>query len=83
MKENIIIECKKKKDVFTIDVNKYNIVVYKDIFVSMEWIENSIERELYFSTTPNGSKTFSRYASQGTWIEEQNVSLGLNIIVKY
>ena len=83
LKENIIIECNKNRGIFTIDVNKYDIIVDKDIFVSMEWIENSTERELYFSTTPNGSKTFSRYASQGTWVEEQNVSLGLNISVKH
>jgi len=83
LSENIIVECKKNRGVFIIDVSKYAIVADKDIFVSMEWIENSIERNLYFSTTPNGSKTFSRYTSQATWFEEQNVSLGLNISVKY
>lgn len=83
LSENIIIECKKNRGTFVVDVSKYAIVVDEDIFVSMEWIENSKERELYFSTTPDGSKTFSRYTSQATWFEEPNVSLGLNIIVKY
>lgn len=83
LSENIIIECKKNRGTFVVDVSKYDIVVDEDIFVSMEWIENSTERELYFSTTPNGSKTFSRYTSQATWLEEQNVSLGLNVSVKY
>lgn len=83
LNENIIFECIKNRGTFIIDVSKYAIVVDEDIFVSMEWIENSIERELYFSTTPDGSKTFSKYTSQATWFEEKNVSLGLNISVKY
>jgi len=83
LNENIIIECTLKKGEYAIDVSSYNITADEDIFVSLEWIENASKEQLYFSTTPEGSKTFTRHASQAYWVEAKNVSLGLNIGVKY
>lgn len=83
LNENIIVECKKNKGLFTVDLSDYNIVVDEDIFISMEWIENLTHKDLYFSTSPEGSQTFTRHASQANWVGIENNSLGLNISVKY
>tara|TARA_R110002073_G_scaffold14554_2_gene59353 strand:- start:35215 stop:36063 length:849 start_codon:yes stop_codon:yes gene_type:complete len=83
LNENIIIEWKKKRGLFRIDLSQYNIIAENDVFVSLEWIQNSAKENLYFSTTPEGSKTFIRDTSHANWVEAQNVSLGLNISVEY
>lgn len=83
LNENIIVECKKNKGRFIVDLSDYNIVVDEDIFVSMEWIENLTHKDLYFSTSPGGSTTFTRHASQANWVGIENLSLGLNISVEY
>ncbi len=83
LNENIIVECTKRKGLYSIDLSQYNIIAEEDVFVSLEWIEALSEENLYFSTTPKGSKTFTRHASQAYWVETKNVSLGLNIGVRY
>jgi len=81
--KNIIIECTTRKGLYSVDLSEYDIVAEGDIFVSLEWIEDLTEGKLFFSTTPQGSKTFTRHASQANWIEATNVSLGLYISVQY
>jgi hypothetical protein len=81
--KNIIIECTTRKGLYSVDLSEYDIVAEGDIFVSLEWIEDLTEGKLFFSTTPQGTKSFTRHASQANWIEATNVSLGLYISAQY
>ena len=81
--KNIIIECTTRKGLYSVDLSEYDIVAEGDIFVSLEWIEDLTEGDLFFSTTPQGTKSFTRHASQANWTEATNVSLGLYISAQY
>lgn len=88
LKENIIITSKIKEGKLTVDLRDYDIVVYEDFFVSLEWIENLGDQfDLTFSSGLLGSPTMFRNTSQAYWqklrIFGLNLSVGLNVTTKY
>ncbi len=83
LKENIIVTSKIKKGKLEVDLEKYNIVVEDDFFVSLEWIEYFGIGELKFAIGFFGSPVIYRYASYDTWEREPPLSPGFNVTVKY
>ncbi|MDG1477043.1 MAG: carboxypeptidase-like regulatory domain-containing protein [Vicingaceae bacterium] len=84
LKENIIVTSTKKEGVLTVALDKYNIVVYNDFFVTLEWIEDLGDKEgLTFSAGFAGSATVVRSTSQDNWEKIGAISVGLNVTAEY
>jgi hypothetical protein len=84
LKENIIIVSEIKEGKLTVDLRDYDIVVYEDFFVSLEWIENlGDEFGLSFSAGFLGSPIIFKKTSQDYWQKKGAVSIGFNVTVKY
>jgi len=84
LKENIIITSQIKDGKLTVDLRDYDIVVYGDFFVSLEWIENlGDESGLTFSAGFLGSPIIFRSTSQDYWQKKGLVSIGFNVTTKY
>ena len=83
--ENIIVETQIKNGILTVDLEKYNIVVYDDFFVTMEWIEDfgDAKTGLMFSANIFNKKIVSRHTSQAEWSKLGIFSLGMNVTVAY
>jgi hypothetical protein len=84
LKENIIVTTQQKEGLLTVDLDKYNIVVYDDFFVTLEWIEDLGNTEgLSFSAGLVGNATVIRSTSQDNWEKIGAISVGLNVTVQY
>jgi len=83
-RKDIIVETTMQDGLLSIDLRNYDIVVYDDFFVSLEWIEDLGEEDgLYFSAGFLGSPIISRKTSQAEWEKLSGVSLGFNVTVRY
>ena len=83
-RKDIIVETTMQDGLLSIDLSDYDIVVYDDFFVSLEWIEDlGGEDGLYFSAGFLGSPIISRKTSQADWEKLSGVSLGFNVKVRY
>lgn len=84
LKDNIIIVSQIKEGKLTVDLRDYDIVLYEDFFVSLEWIENLGDKDgLNFSAGFLGSPIIIRSTSQDSWQKIGAISLGFNVTVKY
>ncbi len=84
LKDNIIIVSQIKDGILNIDLRDYDIIVYEDFFVSLEWIENlGDEFGLTFSAGFLGSPIIFRSTSQDYWQKKGAVSIGFNVTTKY
>lgn len=83
LRENIIIESNIKEGVLTVDLKEYDIVVYDDFIVTLEWIENLGDKNgIAFSAGFLGSPIIVRTTSQGEWKKIGAISIGFNLTVK-
>jgi len=84
IKENIIFSINVKEGDFTLDLEKYNIVVEEDFYAIIELLENQKEEEeVYFSAGLLGNSTAYRFSSQGKWTKSNTIGIGFNYTVKY
>jgi len=84
IKENIIFSINLKEGDFTLDLEKYNIVVEEDFYAIIELLENQKEEEeVYFSAGLLGNSTAYRFSSQGVWTKSNTIGIGFNYTVKY
>jgi len=84
VKENIIFSINVKEGDFTLDLEKYNIVVEEDFYSTIELLENQEKEEaVFFSAGLFGKTTAYRYTSQGEWVKLSAVGIGFNYTVKY
>ncbi|MBX7240780.1 MAG: carboxypeptidase-like regulatory domain-containing protein [Bacteroidia bacterium] len=89
LKENIFITTTQKSGRFSVDLTPYNIIVYEDFVIALEWVKdfesqkNSVDKKsgLLFQAGMNGP-TFIRKTSQGGW-EKIPIGIGLNADVSY
>lgn len=82
--ENIIVETSMKNGILTVDLEKYNIVVKENFFVTMEWIEDFGDIfGLSFSSNMFGKKVAIRNTSQGNWAKTGLFSIGINVTAEY
>ena len=82
--ENIIFSINVKEGDFTLDLEKYDIVVEEDFYATIELLENQKqEEEIFFSAGLLGNTMAYRYTSQGEWIKSSTVIIGFNYTVKY
>ncbi len=84
IKDNIIFSINVKEGDFTLDLEKYNIVVEEDFYSTIELLENQKEEEVvFFSAKLFGNATMYRYSSQGKWTKSNTIGVGFNYTVKY
>ena len=84
VKENIIFSVKVKEGQFTLDLEKYDIVVEEDFYCTIELLENQKqEEEVFFSAGLLGNTMAYRYTSQGEWTKSSTVAIGFNYTVEY
>jgi len=83
MKQPVVVYTTLKRGRLSIDLSKYNIVAYGNVFASLEWIEDLGKNGLYFSASFGGSPVMARHTSQGNWEKVGPVSMGINLEVKY
>jgi len=84
IKENIIFSIDVTEGAFTLDLEKYNIIVEEDFYSTIELLENQKkEEEVFFSAGLLGNTMAYRYTSQGEWTKSSTVGVGFNYTVKY
>ena len=84
--KNIFIQTNVKKGKVTIDLEKYNIVMQDNFFISLEYVKplsQSGGNSMLFGSGFFNSPSYSRSASQGDWDKGGGFCLGFNVKVKY
>lgn len=83
--QNIIFSIDSIEGEFTLDLSKYNLVVEKDFYLTMELIENegNKESEVFFSAGLMGKATVTRLASQAEWKKLGSIAIGFSLTTKY
>jgi len=84
--KNIFIQTNVKKGKVTIDLEKYNIVMQDNFFISLEYVKplsQSGGNEMLFGSGFFNSPSYSRFTSQGDWNKDAFMCLGFNVKVKY
>ena len=81
--ENIFIETDIQQGIVSKDLSPYSIVIEDDFFVAIGWIEDLAPGKLFFSGGFFGSPLIAREVSQGSWSKIGNVSVGMNVEVRY
>jgi len=77
--KDIIVVTKIKNGQLSFDLTDYNIVVYDDFYVTLEWIEDLGGDDLKFSASRFGNHIVTRMTSQGNWEKISIVSIGFNV----
>jgi hypothetical protein len=84
IRENIIFLINVKEGEFTLDLDKYNIIVEEDFYCTIELIENQkADDEIFFSAGFMGKTMAYRVTSQGKWDKSGAVGVGFNFTAKY
>jgi hypothetical protein len=84
VKENIIFSVNVLEGEFTLDLEKYNIVVEEDFYYTMELLEEQKQdEEIRFSAGLLGNSMVYKYTSQGEWIKSNAIAVGFNFTVEY
>jgi hypothetical protein len=84
--KNIFIQTNVKKGKVTIDLEKYNIVMQENFFISLEYVKplsRSGGNVMSFGSGFFNSPSYSRHTSQGDWNKDGWFCLGFNVKVKY
>ena len=83
--QNIIFSIDSKEGEFTLDLSKYNLVVEKDFYLTMELIENqgNKENEVFFSAGLMGNATVTRLTSQAEWKKLGSIGIGFSLTSEY
>jgi len=76
LSEPIIIEAYKDDEVVTTDLEKYNITVQDDFFISLEWIEDYPDDSLHFAASLFSRPVLSRETSQANWFKVPFLGIG-------
>lgn len=83
VRKNIIFKIDVKEGEFTLNLEKYNIIIEEDFYCTIELIEKpKKDSKIYFSSSFFGDNIF-RPASQGEWYKANRVAIGLNYTVEY
>ncbi len=76
-----------KEGIWEINLEKYDIVVPGDFFISFEYIQDMGEYGLYFTFSFNKSPTFMRVTNNSKWEEitykNKRVSISINTVLTY
>lgn len=80
LEKNIILHVGKQTGKIKVDLSPYNIVVYNDFFVGLEWVDGNTNSGIVFSA--GLGKTYYRKASQGRW-KKHPMGAGFNVTAKY
>ncbi|MDF3078087.1 MAG: hypothetical protein K0S09_1976 [Sphingobacteriaceae bacterium] len=83
LKKNIIVETKPNAGKISVDLEPYGIVAEDDVFVSLEWIENSGGHGLMFSASLFGSPLIARETSQSKWEKAGPFGVGFTVTAAY
>ncbi|MBT4312955.1 MAG: carboxypeptidase-like regulatory domain-containing protein [Flavobacteriaceae bacterium] len=83
LKKNIFLETDVSSGIVSLDLTPYEIVIDKEFFITIEWIEDLGPGKLFFSGGFFGAPLYAREVSQGNWIKIGNVSVGMNLDVSY
>lgn len=84
VKENIVFSVDVLEGEFTLDLEKYNIVVEEDFYYTMELLEDQKEdEEIRFSAGLLGKTMVYKYTSQGEWVKSNTIAVGFNFTVEY
>lgn len=84
LKENIIITTTIKSGKLTIDLTPYNIIVFGDFVISLEWIKDlGNTNELQFSASILRGNIYFRKTSDCNWIKESIIGIGFNVEAEY
>lgn len=83
--QNIIFSIDSKEGDFTLNLSKYNLVVEKDFYLTIELIENegNKESEVFFSAGLLGNATVTRLTSQSEWKKLGNIGIGFSLTTEY
>ncbi|MEJ6775428.1 MAG: carboxypeptidase-like regulatory domain-containing protein [Flavobacteriia bacterium] len=83
LKKNIFLETDVSSGIVSLDLTPYEIVIDKEFFITIEWIEDLGPGKLFFSGGFFGATLYAREVSQGNWTKIGNVSVGMNLDVSY
>ena len=83
LKKNIFLETDVSSGIVSLDLTPYEIVIDKEFFITIEWIEDLGPGKLFFSGGFFGAPLYAREVSQGNWTKIGNVSVGMNLDVSY
>ena len=81
--DNIFVETEESSGIVSLDLTSFEIILDKDFFIAIEWIEDLGPGKLYFSGGFFGAPLFAREVSQGTWEKIGTASVGMNVEVRY
>lgn len=80
-------ETELSEGIWEMNVEKYDIEVTSDFFVSIEYIENMGAYGLYFTFSFNKQPTFTRETNNSLWeetkYENKRVSISINTVISY
>jgi hypothetical protein len=82
LRESITIEVKGETGKVEVDLSTYNLVVNKDFFIGLEWIEGNSNSGITFSAVFINKDTYYRKASQGRW-KKSAMGVGFTVTAKY
>ena len=83
LNKNIFLETEVSSGIVSLDLTPYEIVIDKEFFITIEWIEDLGPGKLFFSGGFFGAPLYAREVSQGNWTKIGNVSVGMNLDVSY
>lgn len=83
LKENIFVTLKQSEGIISVDLKEYDILVYDDVFISLEWIDEDLGSEgLWFSAGVFGKSIYARSTSQAEWKKQRGLSLGMSVTLR-
>ncbi len=83
LSKNIYFSSNVKKGKVSIDLTEYDIVINKDIIITIEYIKELGQGKLNFSAGLLGKKVYHRQTSFSEWEKTGLISLGFNVDVRY
>lgn len=83
LSKNIYFSTNIKKGKVSIDLSKYNIIIYQDVIITIEYVKELGKGGLNFSGGLFGNKLYHRQTTFSEWKKTGTVSLGFNVNVRY
>ena len=79
LEEPIYLHLPNEAEKITVDLIPYDIYTEDNFFVSLEWIEDLGIENLWFSASVFGKSLYVRSASQGKWIHQKALGIGMGV----
>lgn len=80
-KNIIIFTTRQGSDLLTVDLLPYDIIVNKNFFVSLEWIDNSGEGDVKFSAAFPAREVHFRSTSHAKWKSIKGLGIGMQVTI--